>query len=40
MDFTGLGDINLETIIAAIALIASVVAWLIDRYILRRKRLV
>ena len=40
MDFSGLGDINLETIIAAIALIASVVAWLIDRYILRRKRLV
>ncbi len=33
-------DINLETVIAAIALIGTVVAWLVDRYILRRKRLV
>ncbi|MEV0284664.1 MULTISPECIES: substrate-binding domain-containing protein [unclassified Kribbella] len=40
MDFSGLGDINLETIIAAIALIGTAVAWLVDRYVLRRKRLV
>ncbi|MFI5707451.1 hypothetical protein [Kribbella sp. NPDC051620] len=40
MDFSGLGDINLETVIAAIALIGTVIVWLVDRYFLRRKRLV
>ncbi|WP_158294125.1 hypothetical protein [Kribbella sp. VKM Ac-2568] len=40
VDFSGLGDINLETVIAAIALIGTVIVWLVDRYFLRRKRLV
>ncbi|MEV6288537.1 substrate-binding domain-containing protein [Kribbella sp. NPDC051770] len=40
VDFSGLGDINLETVIAAVALISTAVAWLVDRYFLRRKRLV
>ena len=40
VDLSGLGDINLETVIAAIALIGTVVVWLADRYFLRRKRLV
>jgi len=40
VDFSGLGDINLETVIAAVALIGTVVVWLVDRYFLRRKRLV
>ena len=39
-DFSGFGSINLETVIAAIALIGTAVAWLLDRYVLRRKRLV
>jgi hypothetical protein len=39
-DFSGFGNINLETVIAAIALIGTAVAWLLDRYVLRRKRLV
>jgi len=38
--FSGFGNINLETVIAAVALISTAVAWLVDRYILRRKRLV
>lgn len=40
VDFSGLGDINLETVIAAVALIGTVIVWLVDRYFLRRKRLV
>ncbi|MGC4941393.1 substrate-binding domain-containing protein [Kribbella sp. DT2] len=40
VDFSGLGDINLETVIAAIALISTAIAWTVDRYFLRRKRLV
>ncbi|TDO33235.1 ABC-type phosphate transport system substrate-binding protein [Kribbella sp. VKM Ac-2527] len=40
VDFSGLGDINLETVIAAVALIGTAIAWLVDRYFLRRKRLV
>ena len=40
MDFSGLGDINLETVLAAIALVSTAIAWLVDRYVLRRKRLV
>ncbi|MGY4766036.1 PstS family phosphate ABC transporter substrate-binding protein [Kribbella sp. CWNU-51] len=39
-DFSGFGSINLETVIAAIALVSTAAAWLVDRYILRRKRLV
>ncbi|MEU4194416.1 substrate-binding domain-containing protein [Kribbella sp. NPDC026611] len=38
--FSNFGNINLETVIAAIALIGTAIAWLVDRYILRRKRLV
>lgn len=38
--FSGFGNINLETVIAAIALVSTAAAWLVDRYILRRKRLV
>jgi ABC-type phosphate transport system substrate-binding protein len=40
VDFSGLGDINLETVIALITLIGTVIAWVLDRYLLRRKRLV
>ncbi|WP_145811367.1 PstS family phosphate ABC transporter substrate-binding protein [Kribbella amoyensis] len=40
LDFSGLGDINLETVIAGIALVGTAIAWLVDRYFLRRKRLV
>jgi ABC-type phosphate transport system substrate-binding protein len=40
VDFSGLGDISLETVISAVALIGTIVVWLVDRYFLRRKRLV
>jgi ABC-type phosphate transport system substrate-binding protein len=40
VDLSGLGDINLETVIALITLIGTVIAWVLDRYLLRRKRLV
>ncbi|WP_433002269.1 PstS family phosphate ABC transporter substrate-binding protein [Kribbella sp. CA-294648] len=40
VDLSGLGEINLETVIAATALVGTVVVWLVDRYFLRRKRLV
>jgi len=40
LDFSGLGDINLETVLAAIALVSTAIAWLVDRYVLRRTRLV
>jgi phosphate transport system substrate-binding protein len=40
VDFSGLGDISLETVISAVALIGTMVVWLVDRYFLRRKRLV
>ncbi|MEV5961224.1 substrate-binding domain-containing protein [Kribbella sp. NPDC051952] len=39
-DFSGFGDINLETVIAAVTLIGTSVIWLLDRYLWRRKRLV
>jgi phosphate transport system substrate-binding protein len=40
VDLSGLGDINLETVIALVTLIGTVSAWVLDRYLLRRKRLV
>jgi ABC-type phosphate transport system substrate-binding protein len=40
LDFSGIGNLNLETVISAIALIGTVIVWLVDRYFLRRKRLV
>ncbi|GAA1673719.1 substrate-binding domain-containing protein [Kribbella yunnanensis] len=39
-DFSGFASVNLETVIAAVALIGTAIAWLVDRYVLRRKRLV
>lgn len=39
-DFSGFGNINLETVIAAVTLIGTAVIWLLDRYLWRRKRLV
>ena len=39
-DFSGFGNINLETVIAAVTLVGTSVIWLLDRYLWRRKRLV
>ena len=39
-DFSGFGNINLETVIAAVTLFGTSIVWLLDRYLWRRKRLV
>ncbi|MFG1625832.1 PstS family phosphate ABC transporter substrate-binding protein [Kribbella sp. NPDC049227] len=39
-DFSGFGSINIETVIAAVTLFGTSIVWLLDRYLLRRKRLV
>lgn len=39
-DFTGLGNIDLGTVIALVSLVGTSIVWLLDRYVWRRKRLV
>ena len=39
-DFSGLGTIDLGTVIALVSLIGTSIVWLLDRYFWRRKRLV
>lgn len=39
-DFSGLGSIDLGTVIALVSLIGTSIVWLLDRYFWRRKRLV
>ncbi|HZX06693.1 PstS family phosphate ABC transporter substrate-binding protein [Kribbella sp.] len=39
-DFSGLGNIDLGTVIALVSLVGTSIVWLLDRYVWRRKRLV
>ncbi|MBP2352812.1 hypothetical protein JOF29_003895 [Kribbella aluminosa] len=40
LDFSGLGNIDLGTVIALVSPTGTSIVWLLDRYVWRRKRLV